>query len=60
MIGKRVDVTEGATTKRGCEVVESDNEVADIVAFLRLWTEPSSRAETGRGREGHLMLLLLD
>jgi hypothetical protein len=48
MIGKRVDVTEGTTTKRGSEVVEFDNEVADIVAFLKLWTEPSSRAETGR------------
>jgi hypothetical protein len=31
MIGKRVGVTEGATAKRGSEVVEFDNEIADIV-----------------------------
>jgi hypothetical protein len=48
MIGKRVDVTEGATAKRGSEVVEFEIEVADIVAFLKLWTEPSSRTEIGR------------
>jgi hypothetical protein len=48
MIGKSVDVTEGATAKRSSVVVEFDNEVADIVAFLKLWTAPSSRAGTGR------------
>jgi hypothetical protein len=48
IIGKSVDVTEGATAKRGSVVVEFDNEVADIVAFLKLWTAPSSRAGTGR------------
>jgi hypothetical protein len=48
MIGKSADVTDGATTRLGSEIVALDNDVEDIVVFLKLWTESSPPRGTGR------------
>jgi hypothetical protein len=61
MIGKSADVTEGATTRLGSEIVALDNDVADIVVFLKLWTESYPPRDTWpRGAKGWAGFVLLD